>query len=154
MTEFVQKEVQGNAVSSSNSSAILGRDNYLDNLEYESFSLYGGYSYNWVFAKNWLLGTSATLALSYNKSRGENKINNNFFDDFKFSNMIFDGVGRIGIVWNNTRLFAGAVAQIHSYNYSKEHLMVNNIFGNLNLYVGFNIGKKKKYRSKGKWFEF
>lgn len=154
LREFIPKEAVGNAESSANSSGILGRDEYFDNLDYESFSLYGGYSYNWVFAKNWLLGTSATLALSYNKSRGENKINNNFFDDFKFSNMIFDGVGRIGIVWNNTRLFAGAVAQIHSYNYSKEHLMVNNIFGNLNLYVGFNIGKKKKYRSKGKWFEF
>lgn len=154
LREFIPKEAVGNAESSANSSGILGRDEYFDNLDYESFSLYGGYSYNWVFAKNWLLGTSVTLALSYNKSRGENKINNNFFDDFKFSNMIFDGVGRIGIVWNNTRLFAGAVAQIHSYNYSKEHLMVNNIFGNLNLYVGFNIGKKKKYRSKGKWFEF
>ena len=154
LREFIPKEAVGNAESSANSSGILGRDEYFDNLDYESFSLYGGYSYNWVFAKNWLLGTSATLALSYNKSRGENKINNNFFDDFKFSNMIFDGVGRIGIVWNHTRLFAGAVAQIHSYNYSKEHLMVNNIFGNLNLYVGFNIGKKKKYRSKGKWFEF
>ena len=140
LREFIPKEAVGNAESSANSSGILGRDEYFDNLDYESFSLYGGYSYNWVFAKNWLLGTSATLALSYNKSRGENKINNNFFDDFKFSNMIFDGVGRIGIVWNNTRLFAGAVAQIHSYNYSKEHLMVNNIFGNLKFYVGFIFG--------------
>ena len=154
LKDFIPKDVGGKTETSDSSSGIFGSNNYFDNLEYESYSLYGGYSYNWVFAKNWLLGTSATLALTYNKSSGENKINNNFFDDFKFSNMIIDGVGRIGVVWNNTRLFAGAVAQIHSYNYSKEHFSVNNIFGNLNFYVGFNIGKKRKYRSQGKWFEF
>ena len=125
-----------------------------DEIQYECFSLYGGYSYNWVFARNWLLGTSATLAVSYNRSSGENFSVDALFDNMKFSNVSIDGVGRIGVVWNNTRLFAGLSAQLHSYTYSRRHFSVNNIFGNVNIYAGINIGKKKKYRTQGKWFEF
>ncbi len=137
-----------------NQSIGFNGDNFFNEIMYESYSLYGGYSYNWVFAHNWTFGTSATIAVSYNKSSGERFRMNKFFEDFKFSNICLDGVGRVGVVWNNTRFFAGALAQIHSYNYSKEQFSLNNTFGNVNIYVGLNIGKKKAYRKPGKWFEF
>ena len=125
-----------------------------DVMNYDCYSVYGGYSYNWVFARNWLFGTSMTLALSYNISKGESFSVGNIFNDFKLSNISLDGVGRMGIVWNNTRFFAGASAQIHSYTYSKPHIKINNLFGTLNIYGGINFGKKKPYRKPGKVFEF
>ena len=52
-------------------------------MNYDCYSVYGGYSYNWVFARNWLLGTSMTMALSYNISKGESFTVGNIFNDFK-----------------------------------------------------------------------
>lgn len=126
----------------------------IDDYRYDCYSIYGGYSYNWAFAHNWLFGTSLTAALSYNKSKGESFSMNKLFDDFKFSNVSLDGVGRVGLVWNNTRFFAGVAGQVHSYTYSKSKFRVNNVFATINLYAGLNFGKKKDYRRKGKRFEF
>lgn len=124
------------------------------NIVYDSYSLYGGYSYNWAFARNWLLGASATLAVNYKKSNAESYRDNHLYDDFKASNLSLGGIGRMGLVWNNTRYFAGASAQIHSYSYGKKQFYINNTFGTFNVYFGLNIGKKKAYRKPGKFFEF
>lgn len=126
---------------------------FFENIDYSCYSLYGGYSYNWVFARNWMLGASLTAALTYNKSSGEQMRLEKFFSDFKFSNISFDGVGRMGIVWNNTRWFAGVSGQVHSFAYSKSQFSLRNTFGNINIYVGVNFGKKKRYRTPGKFFE-
>lgn len=123
-------------------------------LQYQAYSVYGGYAYNWVFAKNFLLGVSATMTLSYNKTHGEHFRVQHLFKDFNLRNVSVDGLGRLGIVWNNRRFFAGASAQIHSYTYSKQQFSINNTFGNLNVYAGFNFGKKKEYRKTDKLFEF
>jgi hypothetical protein len=48
----------------------------------------------------------------------------------------------MGIVWNNTRWYAGTSAVFHTYNYSKSQFSTNNMFGNVNFYVGFNFGKR------------
>ena len=111
----------------------------------DEFSFSGGYGYNWVFAKNWLLGASLSLALAYKWSSGDT---NQPADDFSFKNINLDGVGRLGIVWNNTKWYYGANAIIHSYNYSKPRFSANNVFGSLNIYCGFNFGLKKSYRKK------
>lgn len=126
---------------------------FFENIDYSCYSLYGGYSYNWVFARNWTLGASLTAAITYNKSSGEQMRLEKFFEDFKFSNVSFDGVGRIGIVWNNTRWFAGVSGQVHSFAYEKAHFSLRNTFGNINVYFGVNFGKKKRYRTPGKFFE-
>ena len=114
-------------------------------LKYNDFNLSVGYGYNWVFAKNWLLGASLSLALAYKWSSGDT---NQPADDFSFKNINLDGVGRLGIVWNNTKWYYGANAIIHSYNYSKPRFSANNVFGSLNIYCGFNFGLKKSYRKK------
>lgn len=125
----------------------------MNNIRYDCYSLYGGYSYNWVFARNFTLGASFTAAVSYNSSSGEASKTTSFFDDFNISSLTFDGVGRMGVVWNNKRLFAGAMGQIHSYTYSKQQFKLNNLFANVNVYVGVNFGKKKPYRKPGRFFE-
>lgn len=114
-----------------------------DHVKYTNFSLSGGYAYNWVFARNWLAAISLALSFGYKSSEGELKIAEQLKQDFSFHNLNFDGTGRIGIVWNNTRWFAGISAIVHRYNYRKKQFSTNNTFGSLNLYVGFNFIRKK-----------
>ena len=116
-------------------------------IKYVDFTLSGGYAYNWVFARNWLLGMSAQLAVAHKRSTSQ-MANNNKKDRFSFSNLNIDGIGRMGIVYNNMRWYAGASAIVHSYNYHKLRFSTNNTFGSFNLYVGCNFGLKKKYRKK------
>lgn len=129
-------------------------DERISNVEYTRYNLYGGYSYNWVFAKNWLLGASVTAAIGFNHTKGDVVRFSMRWKNFSNHNFYVDGTGRIGVVWNNTRIFAGASAQIHSYTYSKDRYSLNNLFGNVITYVGFNFGKKKKYRAPDNFFEF
>ena len=112
-----------------------------NSVKYYDINVSGGYAYNWVFAKRCLFCASAQLALSYKGARGVagEKGDRNFnLDHFNL-----DGIGRFGIVYNNTKWYVGASAIIHSYNYRKERFATNNIFGSLNIYAGFNFGKKR-----------
>ena len=107
--------------------------NYTESVKYDRYSLYGGYSYNWAFARNWMMGGSATLALSYNKGGSETFRLDNIFRDFKFDNLRVDGISRLAVVWNNTRLFAGLMAKVDSYTYSKARFKVNNINASISI---------------------
>lgn len=113
------------------------------NAQYTDFSLSGGYAYNWVFAKHWLFDISLQLALGYKQSHSDvaNR-REKFFRDFSFHNFNIDGVGRVGLVWNNMRWYAGASAIFHTYNYRRQRFRSNTTFGNVNIYVGFNFGKR------------
>lgn len=113
-------------------------------VKYYDFNVSGGYAYNWVFAKNWLFCASASIALAYKHTQGDWEGGKE--QRFRLDNVNVDGIGRFGIVYNNTRWYAGASAILHSYNYHKTYFSTNNVFGSLNLYVGYNFGKKKEYR--------
>lgn len=99
-----------------------------------------GYAYNWVFARNFLFCASSMFGLAYKKTVGEGESKKTGFD---ISNVNFDYIGRFGIVYNDSRWYAGASAIIHAYTYRKERFAANNVFGSLNVYVGFNFGRKK-----------
>lgn len=134
VTEKMGEEVTQQYVDST---LTVGQVNYYD------YTVSGGYSYNWVFAHNWLLNVSLSLGLGYKHSK--NEVNNTFnqiFKDFDIKNFNLDGVTRLGLVYNNMRWYAGASAIFHSYNYHKEQFSTNNSFGYINLYVGFNFGKR------------
>lgn len=115
-------------------------------VNYNDYSISGGYAYNWVFKKNWLFGASLQAALAYKKSTGDVAGNNR--DGFDFKNVNLDGIGRFGLVYNNMRWYAGASVIVHTNNYHKSRFRTNNTFGSLNMYVGYNFGLKKKYRKK------
>ena len=108
-------------------------------VQYTDLSVSAGYGYNWVFAHNWLLAGSLSLALGYKRTTGNVSARRTSLGDFLSYNMALDGVGRFGIVWNNTRWYAGASTILHTYNYRKNRFSTNNMFGNLNIYVGFNF---------------
>lgn len=112
-------------------------------VKYNDFSVTCGYAYNWVFAKNWLFNASTSVGVAYNQSSSSSSYSASHIKDFSFKNFNFDGIGRFGIVWNNTKWYVGASTIIHSYNYKKEQFSTNNSFGSLNIYVGVNIGRKR-----------
>ena len=112
-------------------------------VKYTDFSASGGYAYNWVFAHNWLFAASLSWALGYKSSYGNIDRKLVSLRNFSFSNFNLDGVGRFGIVWNNTKWYLGSSAIFHTYNYRKQQFSANIFFGNLNLYVGFNFNRKK-----------
>ncbi len=115
-------------------------------VKYSDINVSLGYAYNWVFAKNWLFNASLSVGVAYNQSSSDVEDVHFDFKNFRFSNFNFDGIGRFGIVWNNTRWYVGASTIIHSYNYKKEQFSTNNSFGSLNIYVGVNFGRKRNHK--------
>ena len=119
---------------------------FFKNLSYRSIPFSLGYGYNWAFANHWTCGAQLLGSLSYMWSKGDaynQKVGiETIIKDFRFSNFTFDGTIRVGVVWNNSRWFAGANAIYHTYHYHQSHLEADNIFGTLNLYFGFNFWRK------------
>lgn len=111
-------------------------------IQYTDFAVSGGYAYNWVFAHNWLFASSLSLALGYKNTKGDVNHDSFSFRDFSIKNFNIDGVGRFGLVWNNTKWYFGASTILHSYNYKKKQFSTNNFFGSLNIYIGFNFDKR------------
>ena len=141
----------------------LGREVQLDsglmfnNIRYMDINASVGYAYNWVFARNWLFCASLAMGIGYKKAKGETVTEayqelkrNNTSTGFDLKNFNIDGVGRFGLVWNNTKWYAGASAIVRAYNYRKPQFAANNIFGDVCIYMGLNFGPRKAYKNKNK----
>ena len=111
-------------------------------ITYSDTSVSAGYGYNWVFARNCLFASSLSLALGYKQTKSDTEENGRSRHDFDISNFNIDGQGRFGLVWNNTKWFVGSSVILHAYNYDKKEFSTNNIFGSLNIYVGFNFDRR------------
>lgn len=111
-------------------------------IHYTDIALSGGYAYNWAFAHNWLLAGSLSLAVGYKRTLGDVSAEKQTFRDFFLNSFNIDGVGRFGLVWNNMRWYAGSSIILHTYNFRRNKFSTNNMFGSLNIYVGFNFGKR------------
>lgn len=144
LSELVDKKLGSSAdgVARVDSSLAFGKVKYTD------ISVSGGYAYNWVFAKNWLVNASLSIGCAYNQSSSDTEHRRGGVKDFSFKNFNLDAISRVGIVWNNTKWYAGMSTIIHSYNYKKEQFSTNNSFGSLNLYVGVNFGRKRGHKEK------
>lgn len=116
--------------------------------KYNDFNISGGYGYNWVFARNWLLAGSLQAALAYKQSKGDMATDERHDLDFFFKKVNINGIGRFGIVYNKLRWFVGASVIVHTNNFHKPRFSTNNTFGSMNVYVGYNFGLKKKYRKR------
>jgi hypothetical protein len=123
---------------------LVNNDLLFGKVKYTDVALSGGYAYNYVPCRNWLLAASLSLAVAYKRTTGDNQRRRFSLRDFSFDNINIDGIGRFAIVYNNMRWYAGANAVLHAYNYHKSQFSTNNIFGALNVYVGFNFGRKRK----------
>ena len=108
---------------------------------YTNHSLSLGYTYNWVFARNWLFNASASPAIGYNFTKGESLTSEKLY---KLRNLNFDFIGKLGIVWNCQRLFAGGSFTAHTYTYTKPTFSCQNSLFSAQLYVGINLWRKKQ----------
>lgn len=117
-------------------------------VKYNDISVSLGYGYNWVFARNWLFASSLSAALAYKKATGQMNTEGQrkSLTGFDLNNFNVDGILRLGLVYNNMRWYAGSSLIVHAYNYNKQRFATNNIFGNLNIYVGVNFGARGKYK--------
>lgn len=139
LTERIQ---DGNPAALIDSSLLFGKIHYTD------VSLSSGYTYNWVFARNWLFNASLSLALGYKQSKADMSHSHFTLRDFNVKNFNLDGVGRFALVYNNMRWYAGMSSVFHTYNYSKNQFSTNSLFGTINIYFGVNFGLKREYRRK------
>lgn len=109
-------------------------------IRYIDYSLNFGYGYNWVFAKNCLANLSVTPAVGY-------KASNIYFENEAYNetdhNINFDVITRAAVVYNNTKYYVGASLLAHTYDYHRKRFWINNTYGILQFYVGFNFNKKR-----------
>ena len=113
-------------------------------IEYNDFSISGGYAYNWVFAPKWLFCASGQVALGMKNVSTTVSGGEEGYSKLNFSPNL---LGRFALVYNNSVWFAGLSAIIRSNTYRRSRFMTNNTFGTFDVYVGYNFGKKKKYRN-------
>lgn len=115
-----------------------------DQVKYLDYSLSIGYAYNWVFARNCVASISLTPAIAYKVS----EINTETKQYPTLRNINFDLITRAGVVWNNSKYFLGVSLVMHTYDYKSDRFYLNNSFGTLRIYAGFNFMKKKAYKNK------
>lgn len=135
-----------NAIDGSCGYGVVKLDSSLmfDKADYHDISLSAGYAYNFVLPHHILLAVSGQAALAYKRSATRSATEHQAA--FNFQDINIDGIGRFGAVYNNMRWYAGASLIVHTNNYRKSNFYSSNIFGSINIYVGYNFGLKKKYR--------
>ena len=114
-------------------------------VRYTNHSVSLGYTYNWVFARNFLFNVSASPAIGYNFTRGENLTHDKIY---RLRNLNFDFIGKLGFVWNSQRLFAGWAFTAHTYTYKKSTFSCLNLLLSGQIYAGINIWRKKNKEKK------
>ncbi len=144
--EFDYQEMENLLTQQTQQQVRLDSGLMFNSVRYYNVNASVGYAYNWVFARNCLFCSSLSVALAYKKSRGMTADDDK--TGFDFNNFNIDGIGRFGIVYNNNRWYAGASAIVRAYNYHTSRFAANNIFGSLNIYLGFNFGARAAYKKK------
>lgn len=145
LTNLVDEKLNKNLTNGGTPEAKIDSSLMFSKVKYSDVNVTCGYAYNWVFAKNWLFNASLSVGVAYNSSKSDNEREHLDITNFSFKNVNLDGIGRFGIVWNNTHWYAGASTIIHSYNYKEKQFSTNNSFGSLNIYVGVNFGRKRHH---------
>lgn len=112
-------------------------------IKYTNISMNLGYAYNWVFARNCLACLSLSPAIAYKTSRieKEEKETKDWYKNFNI-----DFIVRAGIVYNNSKYFVGTSFLGRTYDYYRNSFSLNNGFGTLQVYAGFNFHLKKQFR--------
>ena len=117
----------------------------VNNIKYTNANISFGYAYNWVFARNCLACLSLTPAIAYKASDvdAETHEGKTWYGNFNLDFLI-----RAGVVYNNGKYFVGTSFVGKNYNYHRNNFSLDNGFGTLQVYVGFNFNLRKEYRKK------
>jgi len=132
---------------------LLDPTMFFSDVKYNDYNLNFGYAYNWVFDRDWLFAFSFSPGISYNVTyyhtgeNGEEVTEGNIslptLQNFSLDRLNLDFIVRAGLVYNNTRYFAGISFILHSFDYKNKSINFNNSFGSINLYFGFNFKRRK-----------
>ena len=114
-------------------------------IKYTNANISFGYAYNWVFARNCLACLSLTPAIAYKASDVDAETHEGKAWYGKFN---LDFLLRAGVVYNNGKYFVGTSFVGKNYNYHRNNFSVDNGFGTLQIYAGFNFNLRKEYRKK------
>lgn len=133
--KFDAEKLDANLFNAMDSSLMFNK------ISYQDISVNLGYSYNWVFAKNFLANISLTPTIGYKYS----SLRSNSYPDVKsiFKNINFDLISRIALVYNNSKYYIGLSMVTHTYSYRRDNFSIVNGFGVFRLYTGINIWRKK-----------
>jgi len=136
---------QVNASSEVTLDRVYSLDSDVKGIDYRSFTLSGGWGYNWVLTRNLLLAGSLQGGLSYNVTDTEYEEGfSHVWRNLSFENVALDFTARLGFVYNNDRWFTGFSAIMHNYNYRTESFRTRNFYGTINIYAGVNFDLKKR----------
>ena len=117
----------------------------VNKIKYTNANISFGYGYNWVFARNCLACLSLTPAIAYKASDvdAETQEGKAWYSKFNLDFLL-----RAGVVYNNGKYFVGTSFVGKNYNYHRNNFSLDNGFGTLQVYVGFNFHLRKEYRKK------
>ena len=117
----------------------------VNKIKYTNANISFGYAYNWVFARNCLVCLSLTPAIAYKASDvdAETQEGKAWYSKFNLDFLL-----RAGVVYNNGKYFVGTSFVGKNYNYHRNNFSLDNGFGTLQVYVGFNFHLRKEYRKK------
>ena len=117
----------------------------VNKIKYTNANISFGYAYNWVFARNCLACISLTPAIAYKASDvdAETHEGKQWYSKFNLDFLV-----RAGIVYNNGKYFVGSSFVGKNYNYHRNNFSLDNGFGTLQVYAGFNFHLRKEYRKK------
>ena len=110
------------------------------NASYKDICINLGYSYNWVFAKNFVANITASPAIGYKNTSLKPVGNSKEF----ISNINIDLVSRLALTYNNNKYYAGASLISHTYSYINPEFSILNGFGYIKVYAGFNFWRRKQ----------
>lgn len=113
---------------------------FFKNIDYTDYSISFGYGYNWAFRKNCLLAVSLLPSIGYRKSN----ILDGEMEKFSLDNISTDLITRASLFWNNTKYFAGFIAELHTYSYREKKFGLTNTYGTFKFVFGLNFLKKPK----------
>lgn len=117
----------------------------VNKIKYTNANISFGYAYNWVFARNCLACLSLTPAIAYKASDvdAETQEGKAWYSKFNLDFLL-----RAGVVYNNGKYFVGTSFVGKNYNYHRNNFSLDNGFGTLQVYIGFNFHLRKEYRKK------
>ena len=117
----------------------------VNKIKYTNANISFGYAYNWVFARNCLACLSLTPAIAYKASDvdAETQEGKAWYSKFNLDFLL-----RAGVVYNNGKYFVGTSFVGKNYNYHRNNFSLDNGFGTLQVYAGFNFHLRKEYRKK------